>query len=247
MIAALPMYDRPETASALDRLWGGLRARLRAAGLAAPVALSRGGDLWAQWRSPDLVLGQTCGLPYRAHLHRHVTLIATPDHALPGCPPGHYHSVLICAADDRRDMAAFSGAPMAFNEAHSQSGWAAPQAHFSAHGLTIRPALETGSHHASARAVAEGRAAFAAIDAVSWKMLRRWEPFTSRLRVLERTEPAPALPYIAARGANGTVIRTALRAAIAALPPRDRKTLAMRDIVALPASAYLSMPVPPAP
>ena len=247
MIAALPMYDRPETAGALDRLWAGTRARLRVAGLAAPEALSCGGDLWAQWRSPDLVLGQTCGLPYRAHLHPYVTLIATPDHALPGCPPGHYRSVLICAADDVRETAAFSGAPMAFNEALSQSGWAAPQAHFAARGLAIRPALETGSHQASARAVAEGRAAFAAVDAVCWEMLRRWEPFTARLRVFDRTEPAPALPFIAARGADGDAIRRALGAAFAALAPRDRGTLAMRGLVALPASTYLALPLPPAP
>lgn len=247
MIAALPMYDRPETAGALDRLWVLARDRLRAAGYRAPEALSRGGDPWAQWRSPDLVLGQTCGLPYRAHLHPHVTLVATPDHTLPGCPPGYYRSVLVCAADDPGETPAFSGAPLAFNEALSQSGWAAPQAHFAARGLAIRPTLETGSHRASARAVVEGRAAFAAIDAVIWEMLRRWEPWTTLLREFDRTAPAPALPFIAACDADGAATRQALRTALAMLAPGDRATLMMHDVVMLPASAYLAQPLPPAP
>ena len=53
MIASLPMYDRPETAAANDRLWQGVRERLGQ----GPEHLTRGGDLWAQWQSPDLILG----------------------------------------------------------------------------------------------------------------------------------------------------------------------------------------------
>ena len=64
MIASLGMYDRTETAAANDRLWAGIRDGLRARGIAAPEALTRGdGAYWPAWQAPDLVLSQTCGFP----------------------------------------------------------------------------------------------------------------------------------------------------------------------------------------
>ena len=95
MIAALPMYDRPETAAATDRYWGLIRDGLRAREIEAPDDLTRTDDLWTLWQSPDLVLAQTCGLPFRARLHGQVQLVGTPDFGLPGCAPGYYNSVII--------------------------------------------------------------------------------------------------------------------------------------------------------
>ena len=65
MIAALPMYDRPETQDATDRFWALIRDRLRAGGIPAPDHLTRDRDPWDIWTDPDLVLAQTCGLPSR--------------------------------------------------------------------------------------------------------------------------------------------------------------------------------------
>ncbi|MGL6210447.1 MAG: phosphate/phosphite/phosphonate ABC transporter substrate-binding protein, partial [Paracoccaceae bacterium] len=137
MIASLGMYDLPPLQAANDRLWAGIRDRLRAVGIGAPEGLTRGdGAYWAAWEAPDLVLSQTCGFPYRARLHGRVTLIGTPSYRLLGCPPGYYRSVFVArAGDTRRTVAEFSGAPFAYNEALSQSGWAAPQTHAAKHGL----------------------------------------------------------------------------------------------------------------
>ena len=67
MIAALPMYDRPELQAANDRYWALIRAGLLARGIAAPEGLRRGDAvLMPQWESPDLVLSQTCGFPIPA-------------------------------------------------------------------------------------------------------------------------------------------------------------------------------------
>ncbi len=64
MIAALPMYDRPELTGATDRYWALIRDGLRARGVDAPDTLWRGeDDLMALWLAPDLVLAQTGGLP----------------------------------------------------------------------------------------------------------------------------------------------------------------------------------------
>ena len=182
MIASLAMYDRAEVQPSNDRLWALIREGMRAAGLPAPEALTRGpGAYWPAWESPDLILSQTCGYPYRARLHGRVRLVATPDYDVGGCAPGHYCSVFVARKDDpRAGLAAFDGTPiaynealsqsgwaprqtlaeldgaaMAFNEDLSQSGWAGPMAHALAQGVGLRPVLRTGGHVLSAKAVAE--------------------------------------------------------------------------------------------
>lgn len=248
MIASLGMYDRAETAAANDRLWAGIRDGLRARDIAAPEALTRGeGAYWPAWQAPDLVLSQTCGFPYRARLHGRVTLIGTPDYGVEGCPPGHYRSVFVTRTDDPRALADFDGLPLAYNEGLSQSGWAAPQNHAAALGLRLRPGLCTGGHRLSALAVAEGRADLAALDAVTWEMLRRWEPAAAALRVVAVTDPTPGLPYIAAAGADAAATFDAVAEAIAALSPADRETLQLRGLIRIAPEAYLAVPTPPAP
>jgi ABC-type phosphate/phosphonate transport system substrate-binding protein len=248
VIAALSMYDRVETAAAHDRLWARIRAGLARRGIPAPERLTRGeAALWPAWEAPDLVLGQTCGLPYRARLHDRVALVGTPDHGVPGCPPGHYCSVLVARATDPREgIAAFAGARLAVNEALSQSGWAAPSAAARAAGIGFVSVALTGAHRASAKAVAEGQADLAAIDAVTWALMRRHDGWTSGLRELGRTPPTPGLPLIAAQGAPVEETFAAVAEAIAALAPADRETLMLRGIVRIPSADYLALPIPEA-
>lgn len=247
MIASLPMYDRPETAGANDRLWALIRDRLREAGIAAPERLSRGAeDLFAQWEAADLVLSQSCGFPYRHRLQGKVTLVGTPDYGVEGCAPGYYCSRIVARADDpRRALPDFAGARLAFNDPVSQSGWAALAAH--APQLARGPLLCTGSHTASARAVAEGRADLAALDAVTWALIARAETFAAGLRVIGSTPPTPGLPLIAARGADAAALHEAVAGAIAALSERDRAALLIRGLVRIPAEAYLAVPTPDPP
>ncbi len=249
MIASLPMYDRAETQGANDRLWAGIRDGLRAAGLAAPDALTRGqDDLFAQWLMPDLVFSQTCGFPFRTRLHDKITLVGTPDFGVQGCPPGYYKSVFVAHADDPRDdIGQFDGAGLAFNDSHSQSGWAAPQNHAAAIGIRLIPALQSGSHALSARAVAARKAPIAALDMVTWSLLQDWEPAAKHLKVVGATQPTPGLPYITAKGGDGTAIFAAAKAAIAALSQPDRALLRLRDLTFIRAADYLAVPIPPPP
>lgn len=244
MIAALGMYDMPALKPMHDRFWNAIRARLGY----GPEALTRGGDFWDIWQSPELLLAQTCGFPYRARLHGHVALVGTPDYGLPGCPPGHYNSVLVVRKDDpRSDLSQFDGAAFAYNEALSQSGWAAPATHFATHGLLIGPRVKTGAHAASAQAVAEGRADIAAIDALTWTLLRRHGTGTDDLREIDRTAPTPALPYITARARDPEPIFRAVAAAITDLSAADRDALHLEGLIAIPAEAYLAVETPPEP
>ena len=249
MVASLPMYDRAEAQAANDRLWAGIRDRLAVAVIAAPDGLLRGvWPLWDHWTDPGLVLSQTCGLPYRARLHGAVTLVASPDYGLEGCPPGFYRSALVARADDvRANPEAFGGAALAFNEGLSQSGWGAVWEFARDRGIALRPALETGSHRASALAVVEGRADWASIDAQTWRMIGRWDGWAEGLKVLGWTRPTPALPFITALGRDPVPLRDALGAAVAAMSDADRAVLNLKGIAVIPASAYLAVPIPPAP
>jgi len=252
MIASLPMYERPETAAANDRFWQAIRRNLCAGETppprALPQALSRGGDLWRQWLSPDLLLSQTCGFPYRARLHGKVALVGTPILGLPGLPPGYYCSVMLTRrADARTGLADFAEAVLAYNEPMSQSGWAAPQTEAERLGFAFTRTLQTGSHRASALAVADGRADIAAIDALTWKMIRRWDSCATSLSVIGETAPTPTLPYISARGADTGALLNAIGAALDGLDPGDRDILGLTGITFLGADRYLGIPTPPAP
>ena len=249
MIATLPMYDMTALQGANDAFWAAVRDALRARGIAAPDALSRDIGLWEGWQAPDLVLGQTCGMPYRTRLHGRVALIAAADYGLDDTAPGHYHSVYVVRADEPGDGAeAFATRRFAYNQPDSHSGWAAPQTWAAARGFRFDPTLETGGHRLSALAVAEDRADIAALDAVTWRFLTRHDPsLTTRLRVVGRTQTAPGLPFIAAPGADAAGTLAALSEALSTLDESTRDTLMIRGFVAIPAVDYLAVPTPPGP
>jgi ABC-type phosphate/phosphonate transport system substrate-binding protein len=249
MIASLGMYDLPPLRADHDALWTLVRDGLRARGMSAPDALTRGeGAYWRAWQDPSLVLSQTCGYPFRTRLHGQVTLVGTPDFAVPGCAPGYYCSVYVVRSDDRRARVEdFDGAALAWNEALSQSGWAAPNNDAARRGIAFRAGPETGAHAQSARAVAEGRADIAALDAVTWTLLTGHGLAPAGLRVLDTTPQTPGLPYVAGPGADGAAVFDAVAAAIAALPAASRARLHLRGIVRIPAADYLAVPNPPPP
>jgi ABC-type phosphate/phosphonate transport system substrate-binding protein len=245
MIAALPMYDFDDMIAANDRLWGLVRDGLRALGLLAPDKLTRGVDLWDIWQSPDLLLAQTCGAPFRTHLHGRVHLIGTPDYGVEGCPPGYYRSLFLARrTDSRPDLAAFAGATFAYNEGLSQSGWAGPQTHTQGLGLQFAAGPQTGAHRDTARAIAEGQADLGAVDAVTWRHLQRVEPCTDALRVIAATNPTPGLPLITAQGNRAPMIFDAMAKAVADLDDTARRLLGLRGMIAIPAEAYLAVPNP---
>ena len=94
--------------------------------------------------------------------------------ALPG-PPGHYQSVIVAHADDPRDAAGFDRSALAVNDGRSQSGWAAALDWAAETGVSFRTIL-TGSHRASAQAVANREAELAAIVSADKTFIRlNWE------------------------------------------------------------------------
>jgi ABC-type phosphate/phosphonate transport system substrate-binding protein len=241
-VAALPMYDWPEVVEAADALWIAIRGRLRADGLAAPDTLERVRGLAEVWTDPRLVLGQTCGLPLVGPLAGRVEVVGALDHGLPGCPPGWYRSAVVVRSDDpRARLSDFRGATLAVNATDSQSGWGSIAHHaapLATAGRFFGAVRTTGAHRASVRAVAAGEADVAAIDAVSWRLARRFERAALQLRTLFLTDPTPGLPLIAARGTDAAALRRAVAAAVAALERTARAELGLRGFVALGAPAW---------
>lgn len=239
MIASLGMYDHPGQRAANDRLWAAIRADLGE----GPELLTRDRALMEIWTAPDLLLAQTCGMPYRLRLAGRVTRVGTPDYGLPGCPPGYYHSVML----GRRGGDATQARRFAYNDPMSHSGWAAPAAWMGARGLRPREFVETGGHLQSALAVAEGRADLCGVDARTWITIGALPEVAGAVEAVGRTAPAPGLPMITAPGRDPGPIRRALRAAIAAMPEADRALLGLRGLVAIPDAEYLAQPTPPPP
>lgn len=240
MIAHLGMYDVPRPS---DLFWRHIRAALGH----GPENLTMSTDYWAIWTAPDLLFAQTCGYPYRARLHPHAALIGTPDYGLPGCPPGFYRSLFVKrAADPRADLPAMAGARFAYNEPLSQSGWAAPVLHLLAEDVRPGALLETGAHAASLRAVLDGRADFAGLDALSFALLEA-RGAAAGAQVFAQTEPGPGLPYITGPEGDPEALFAATRHAIAALPDAARAALHLRGLAAIPAETYLALPAPPPP
>lgn len=247
MIASLMMYARPELEVALSHYWAQVRSDLAEHGIDAPEHLSNAAEVFSVWEAPDLVLSQTCGRPYAVRLSDKVQLVGTPDFGIEGCAPGYYRSMIVVRANDARTMlAAFASARFAYNEILSQSGFAAPYALAQQAGFWFQDRVASGGHAASALAVAEGRADIAALDAMTWRLLQRYDDFTRDLRVLCMTDPTPGLPYITRAGADAAAIASAVRQAIAALNTDDREALGLRALIDIPKSRYLEVPQPPA-
>lgn len=230
-VAGLPMYDWPEVREEVDALWSAIAGGLREAGVDAPTGLWRPERVENLWDTPDLLVGQTCGMNVVGDLRGRVEVLGALDYAVEGCTPGDYRSVLVCRPDEGgRDLSGFRDRRVAVNERRSQSGHAAlvdlvtPLA---TDGRFFGDVVETGSHRESIRAVAEGLADLASIDAVVWSLAVSHEPAVDDLRVMAWTDPRPAPPLVVGWAHAGLrdTINLAVSDAVAALGPEVRRPL----------------------
>jgi len=230
LLASLPMYDWPERRAEADARWTTLRDALRAEDFDAPDQPVREVDLQALWLSPDLLIAEACTYPLSTVLAGHVRYVATPVHDVPGCGAGTYRSVIVRnggdghAAPPETDGAALTretlSGRMAANEPISMSGYVAPLRDSGADGLTLPgkdEILWTGSHRQSIRAVADGKADFAAIDCVTWAIALEHEPAARELHVAGWTARRPGLPLITSRAMDDDAVARIRRAVLATM------------------------------
>lgn len=246
--ASLGMYDGPALHEANDALWELIAARLAELGVDdVPVALDRGRPLDAIWSDPALLLAQCCGYPLATRYRGRLRYVATPCYAAPGCSGASYRSRIVVRADDPAEsLGALRGRRAAINERQSNSGmnlFRSAVAPLAGGAPFFAGVVETGSHGASLRAVDEGEADVAAIDAVSFAHLARAVPARSaRVRTIGWTEASPGLPYVTSIATPDRQVRLLRRVlgdvmrGAEALPMRDALLLA--GIQRLPSRDY---------
>ncbi len=246
MIASLPMYARPELDTAHNALWAGFRQQLLASEIPCPAQLSQHTDEQKVWLDPNLLLSQTCGMPYRLYLHDKVNLVGTPDYQLDSCPAGFYRSAMVIRKDDNRTtLIEFQDAIFTYNSRLSQSGYAAAYQHTQTENFWFSKGYQSGSHLESARAVANAQADIACLDAVSWRLISQYEPFADALAVCCWTEPSPGLPLICSKAIDAAPLFSAMQTSIHTLPDHHRKALGIQTLVRIPSSDYLAVTNPP--
>ena len=245
LIASLMMYERPQLEQAHQRLWSLIHRELGDRGIAGPVQLSRPTDEFSVWSDPDLLLSQTCGMPYRTWLHGKVQLVGTPDYDLEGCQPGYYRSAWVVRRNDpKKALTEFAQSIFAYNKPFSQSGYAAAYWHTWAENFWFTRKFQSGAHRQSAEAVADGRADIAALDAVSWRLIQQYDHVARQLRVLEWTDPTPGLPLITSLSQNRCLIRDAVVSALEKLPDSDCSAIGIKGLVTIASEDYLALANP---
>lgn len=142
-------------------------------------------------------------------------------------------------------LAEFSGARLAYNDELSQSGYNAIYGAAREAGFWFDDLHCTGAHAASARAVAEGQADIAALDAVSWRLMQRYGDVGAALKVIVETPPTPGLPYVTAAAMPADAVFEAVEEALAALPTGHRDALGIVGLVRVPHAAYMAVPMAP--
>jgi ABC-type phosphate/phosphonate transport system substrate-binding protein len=247
-IASLPMYDLPEIRAATDKWWERLAYAFRQEGIAdVPDALWRGEDHRMPWTHPDLLLSQTCGYPLMHELREKVSLAATPCYSAEGCSGPNYCSVVIVHDDNpAAELSDLQGSCCAINNRNSQSGYNALRAlvaPISSGGRFFSDVKVSGSHLNSIAMVHDGEADVAAVDCVTYALLKRHRPLALKaIRALCLTPHAPALPYVSrANAGSGFLqkIRRGLEVACSDAALADcRETLMIREFQFLEASTY---------
>ncbi len=219
------MYDLPELAAATGAWWDGIAAHMRRQGIAdVPDVCATPQDLERHWRAPNLLFSQTCGYPLTHQLNGKVRLLGLPVYACKGCDPDGFYSsmIVVPASSNLHSMGDCRSARAVYNTDDSMSGLlalrsaAAPQQ--SETEPFFRSLSRSGGHRRSLRAVADGEADVACIDAVTFALLSRVDPeVISGVRVLGQSPKVPGLPYITSLAASAETLerlRTALRHAM---------------------------------
>jgi ABC-type phosphate/phosphonate transport system substrate-binding protein len=241
LVASLGMYDFPFIAEANARLWAAIGSYLRSAGVGAPTALDPA-EASSLWTSPGLIFGQTCGYPLVTALRDRVTLVATPIYSFDGCDGPNYCSFVVTSARSaKRSLAGFEGARAAINARDSNSGmnlFRGLLAPIARGRPMFSEVIVTGSHTASLAAVAEGAADLAAIDCVTYALLRRGRPeLFEGVATIARTQSSPGLPFVI-NAELGKSLAAAVRVALfAAL--KDPELADAREAIGLTGAAIL--------
>ena len=209
-----------------------------------PVTLRfDGGD--AALKSPDLLLGHTCGYPLITKLYRTHEPVCVAKFDVEGCDGIHYSSWIVAReSHPGRCLNDFSGSTATFNNRYSNSGMNVFRYEVSriANGTPFfRQTLMSGSHLASIHNLVQGHADIAVIDAVTWHFARQQNssgiPGT---RIIGQTVSTPGLPFVQSNRSelDPFSLTRAINACLEEIPASIRSFLAIKRFSMIEADAY---------
>jgi ABC-type phosphate/phosphonate transport system substrate-binding protein len=247
-VASLPMYDMPEAHKAFDSLWAGLARHMKRAGIAdVPETIAHDRSLRELWNDGELWLSQCCGYDLVKGYAGKLRPVATPHYGAPGCKAYKYASVVVVAEEsEARDVLEMRGAVCVVNGFESHSGMNALRALVapkSRNGRFFSQVRASGAHAASLEMIKRGEADVAAIDCVTYALLREYRPgLLDGTRKLGRTYRAPGIPFVARWDQDGDTLARMRAAIFNAFADPDlttaRQALFLKDIEELPLSVY---------
>ena len=202
MQASLPMYDFPEVREATNAWWQGIAKHMRQQGIEnVPAHLTTELPLDQLWTGDELFLSQCCGFDVMNSYKDHLSVLMISDWDAEGCETGQYCSLVIVHEDSPHNhLADLKDSIAVINGPESHSGmnalFSAIQPH-SVDGQFFKEIHISGAHADSLRFVQNKQADIAAIDNVTFALLKRYRPSAiNGVRVLCQTKSAPALPYV---------------------------------------------------
>lgn len=238
MLASLPMYSF--TPQYVEAFWQKVRAALSSRPL--PETLSWPDPLLPHWQHTALLLSQTCGYPLMTLLPE-VQVVGAFHYSAPGCEGPNYRSwIAVREQESGQTLADFQGRRLVFNSQDSYSGY------HSLMNITGGPAffcsaVASGGHRRSLQLLRSSRADIAAIDCISWALLKRDFPEeVNGLKIIGQTASVPGLPLITAAATPPEQLQD-LREALTQVvrDPANRTLLAallIADFEPLPRSAW---------
>lgn len=153
------------------------------------------------WHRDNCLFSQSCGYPLMHEYQKHLQAIAIPDYNTGDNEPGLYRSVFIINEDSPyQRLAELRGGVAAVNGWDSQSGFNCLR-----HSLLplddgapfFSKTVISGGHRNSIKLVTEGACDIAAIDQVTFTLIRRCCPAElSGIRIIEKSAAAPCLPFV---------------------------------------------------
>jgi ABC-type phosphate/phosphonate transport system substrate-binding protein len=248
---SLPMYNLPEMRLVNLRFWEALREVLVEAGLRdLPQSLSFERPPVPERIGPEVLFSQTCGYPLETIFRGQAIRLGTPCYEAPGCDgPTHCGFFIVPVGSDARTLSDLVGGVFLFNHQHSNSGMNLARralAEIAGGRPLFARAVETGSQPGNLDRVARGEGDATAVDCVTYAFWCRHRPeMAPKVRVLARTPPSPAIPFvtsIATPAATVAILRAALHSVVHEEPYRGvREGLMLADIVDVPEARYRAL------
>ena len=202
MQASLPMYDFPEVREATEKWWHGIAKHMKQQGIDnVPTHLIDDVPLRQLWTSEHLLLSQCCGFDVMHSYKEHLSVLMISDWDAEGCQTGQYCSVVVVhEGSDYVSLEDLKGSTAVINDPESHSGmntlFSSIQP-FSEAGKFFKAIHVSEAHANSLKFIQDKRADVAAIDCVTFALLKRYRPSALHgIRVLCETKSAPALPYV---------------------------------------------------